>query len=207
MLKEAVAAFGPPRYGLGLLPRLLDGGKERTSQGLDGEGIGTRDLDEFAELDGLLRLDALGLVHEGLEFCVEVSGFAGHGGVSLSEWLRRTVAEPRYALQEHGLDIGGPLRCIYRRPGRMRVSGEEGMLMALDWIGDDGEVHFTRRTLGSKAMVHAVVESLGEAGWDWQVWDERQVRQRYGLADTLEEAKAKAERALAEVVEELSRAA
>jgi hypothetical protein len=33
---------------------LLDGGEERAGQGLHGQGIGTGDLDEFTELDGLL---------------------------------------------------------------------------------------------------------------------------------------------------------
>jgi len=36
------------------------------------------DLDQFAELDGFLRLDLACLVHEGLEFGVEVARLAGH---------------------------------------------------------------------------------------------------------------------------------
>jgi len=37
----------------------------------------------------------------------------------------------------------------------------------------------------------------GETGWDWHVWDvSGLIQQRYGLADTLAEAKEKAERAL-----------
>jgi hypothetical protein len=45
------------------------------------------------------------------------------------------------------------------------------------------------------------VESLGERGWDWQVWDpSRCLRTHYGVADTLEGAKVRAELAVAEAV-------
>jgi len=49
------------------------------------------------------------------------------------------------------------------------------------------------------------VESLGENGWDWHVWDmSRQVRQQYGLADTLTEAKRNAETAAELMTQELN---
>jgi len=57
---------------------LLDGGEQGAGEGLHGQGISPGELDEFAELDGLLRLDFPGLVHEGLEFGVEVARLAGH---------------------------------------------------------------------------------------------------------------------------------
>ncbi len=83
MLKEGLAAFGPPRDGFGLRLEVLCGGKECPGQDLDGEGISAGELDEFAKLDSLLRLDLLGLVREGLELGVEVSWLAGHGAASL----------------------------------------------------------------------------------------------------------------------------
>ena len=82
-LKEGLPAFGPPRDGFGLFLRLLDGGEQGTGQCFHGQGIGPNDLDQFAELDGLLPLDLLGLVHEGLEFSIEVAWFAGHGTGSI----------------------------------------------------------------------------------------------------------------------------
>jgi len=49
---------------------------------------------------------------------------------------------------------------------------------------------------------------LGECGWDWHVWEQSgRGQQRYGLADTLDEAKAKAEGALDGLARELSLAA
>ena len=33
---------------------MFDGGEQRAGQGLDGQGVGAGDLDEFAELHGLL---------------------------------------------------------------------------------------------------------------------------------------------------------
>jgi len=79
LLKEDLPALGPPRDGFGLLLGLLDGGEQGTGKRLHRESIGAEDLDELAELDGLLRLDLLGLVHEGLELGIEVAWFAGHG--------------------------------------------------------------------------------------------------------------------------------
>ena len=78
LLKEGLPAFGPPRDGFGLLLGLLDGGEQGAGERLHGQSIGAEDLDEFAELDGLLRLDLLGFVHEGLKFCIEVAWFTGH---------------------------------------------------------------------------------------------------------------------------------
>jgi len=48
LLKDALAAFGPPRDGFGLFLGLLDGFDERACERLKGEGVGADDLDEFA---------------------------------------------------------------------------------------------------------------------------------------------------------------
>jgi len=78
--------------------------------------------------------------------------------------------------------------------------------MAMDWVSDEGEVYSAERWLGARGTIHLTVESLGETGWDWHIWDTAGgVQQRYGLADTLEEAKAKAERALLDIIEQLTR--
>ncbi len=78
-LKESLSLFGPPRNGVEVGFAIGDEGEEGTGQGLHGEGIGAGQLDEFTELDGLLVLDLLLLLHECLEFSIEVTGFAGHG--------------------------------------------------------------------------------------------------------------------------------
>ena len=72
--------------------------------------------------------------------------------------------------------------------------------MLVEWATDDGEVHHAQRLLsaGRHAVVlHMQVESLGESGWDWHVWEQSgRGQQRYGLADTLVDGKTKAEGAL-----------
>ena len=78
MLKEGLPTFGPPRDGFGLLLGLLHGCEECAGECFHGQVICAEDLDEFAKLDGLLRLDLLGFVGEGLEFGIEVAWFAGH---------------------------------------------------------------------------------------------------------------------------------
>lgn len=81
-------------------------------------------------------------------------------------------------------------------------------MMVIVWISEDGEVYSAKRLMGAKGTLHLAVESLGETGWDWHVWDTAGcVRQHYGLADTLEEAKAKAERALLDIIEQFTRVA
>jgi hypothetical protein len=77
-LKEGLPAFGPPRDGFGLLLRLFESGEQRAGQGLEGEGIGADELDQLAELGGLLRPDLPGALQEGLEFGVIVSRFPRH---------------------------------------------------------------------------------------------------------------------------------
>ncbi len=78
--------------------------------------------------------------------------------------------------------------------------------MLVQWVTDEGKVHRAERPLsvrGSVVVLHMQVESLGESGWDWHVWEQSdRVRQRYGLADTLDEAKAKAEGALSGLAQE-----
>lgn len=73
--------------------------------------------------------------------------------------------------------------------------------MVLRWVSEEGEFFSAERPLGGKGTVHAVVESLGGAGWDWHVWDTAgRVQQRYGVADTLDEAMERAERALPDLL-------
>lgn len=78
----------------------------------------------------------------------------------------------------------------------------------IEWQTDEGEVHQAERPLGIRGVLHLRVESLGEYGWDWHIWDQAgRGQQRYGLADTLDEAKAKSEGALGGLARELSLAA
>ena len=78
MLKEGLPAFGPPRDGFRLFLGLLDSGEKRAGKGFKGESIGSDDLDQLAELCGLLSFDLLRLLHEGLEFGIVVTRLAGH---------------------------------------------------------------------------------------------------------------------------------
>ena len=79
--------------------------------------------------------------------------------------------------------------------------------MLVQWVTNEGEIHNAERVLrarGGFIVLYMQVESLGESGWDWHVWDmSRQVRQQYGLADTLAEAKRKAEAAAELMTQEL----
>ena len=77
-LKEGLSAFGPPRDRFGLLFRLLDCGQQGAGQRLEGEGIGTDQLDQFAELRRLLEFDLLGTLGERLEFGIKVTRLPGH---------------------------------------------------------------------------------------------------------------------------------
>lgn len=69
-------------------------------------------------------------------------------------------------------------------------------MTGVHWVSEDEELLLARRDLGLHGTVHAQVESLGELGWDWHVWRSATPDQRYGLADTLEQAVQKAEHAL-----------
>ena len=84
-------------------------------------------------------------------------------------------------------------------------------MMLLQWVTDKSKVHHAELHLskrGNVVALHMQVETLGENGWDWNVWEQSGcVRQRYGLADTLDEAKAKAEGALGGLARELILAA
>lgn len=73
-----VRSTGPPPDRFGLLLRLLDRCQQRSGQSLEGEGIGTCDLDQLAELGSLLSLDLPSPFHEGLEFGVVIARLAGH---------------------------------------------------------------------------------------------------------------------------------
>ena len=76
--------------------------------------------------------------------------------------------------------------------------------MLVEWEMEEGEVHHAERSLGGRHGLHVQVESLGEYGWDWHVWERSgRGQQRFGLADSLPEAKAKAEAALGMLAREL----
>ena len=78
----------------------------------------------------------------------------------------------------------------------------------VDWQTNEGEVHHAECPFGTQGVLHLQVADLGECGWDWHVWEQSgRGQQRYGLADTLAEAKAKAECALDGLALELSLAA
>jgi hypothetical protein len=53
-LKESLPAFRPPRFGFRLFLALLDSGEQCAGKRFHGQGIGSDDLNEFAELDGFL---------------------------------------------------------------------------------------------------------------------------------------------------------
>jgi hypothetical protein len=79
--------------------------------------------------------------------------------------------------------------------------------MPVQWVTDEGEMHHAEWPLsvrGKVVVLYMQVESLGESGWDWNMWElSGCVRQRYGLADTLDKAKAKVEGALGDLAWEL----
>ncbi len=80
--------------------------------------------------------------------------------------------------------------------------------MLVHWMTDEGEMHYAGRMLGDQGVLHLQVTSLGEVGWDWHVWEQSgRGQQRYGLADSLGEAKARAEDALSVLARELGLAA
>ena len=77
-------------------------------------------------------------------------------------------------------------------------------MVVLHWKSDQGEFHAAEMQPTQGGVVYLTVESLGEAGWDWQVWDTQQrVPRCYGLGETLEEAKAKAESALEGLLQQI----
>ena len=70
--------------------------------------------------------------------------------------------------------------------------------MTFEWTREHEELHHTRWRLGGGDVLHMQVESLWEHGWDWHVWDSSGwLDPRYGLAASLDAAKACAELALA----------
>lgn len=77
--------------------------------------------------------------------------------------------------------------------------------MALIWVSESWVLHSAEACLGAGEMVRFAVESLGETGWEWHVWDvAHRMRPRRGGAATLDGAKAGAERAFAEMAEMLN---
>lgn len=79
-----------------------------------------------------------------------------------------------------------------------------GCRMFVEWKMEEGEVHHAKQSLGGKHALRLQVERLGEHGWDWHVWERfGRGQQRYGLADSLPNAKTKAEAALDALVQEL----
>ena len=80
--------------------------------------------------------------------------------------------------------------------------------MMLLWKSDGGGHFRAQRSLGVSGMAQLAVASLGEAGWDWNVWDSAgRLPQRYGFGDTLAEAITEAEAALADLIEQLGQSA
>jgi hypothetical protein len=79
--------------------------------------------------------------------------------------------------------------------------------MTLCWAAEDGVFHCAEMKLGEEGALRVLVQGVGGLYWDWQAWDEAQrVESRWGLADTLADAKARAERALAEMASQISQA-
>lgn len=87
----------------------------------------------------------------------------------------------------------------------MAAPGIGAMIDArIDWASEDGELHTAVVQLPRAGTVlHAAVESMDETGWDWHVWDPDGHGQQYGLADTLEEARFRAERAMEALARQL----
>lgn len=80
--------------------------------------------------------------------------------------------------------------------------------MALNWVNEGWMLHLAESAFGTWGKAQLAVESVGETGWEWHVWDTaHQMRLRCGQAATLDEAKAAAERALVEMAAQLSLAA
>ena len=80
--------------------------------------------------------------------------------------------------------------------------------MLVLWETAEGEVHRAERALGGRGALYLQVESLGESGWDWHVCEQSgRGQQRHGLADSLTEAKERAEAALDALARELGLAA
>ena len=76
-----------------------------------------------------------------------------------------------------------------------------------DWASEDGELLTIVVLNGFGGALHAAVECIGETGWDWHAWDPAGYGQRYGLADTREDALSRAEQALDTLGRQLGRAA
>lgn len=77
--------------------------------------------------------------------------------------------------------------------------------MRIIWVDETAGFHSARLSLGWPGTVHLTVESLDRGGWDWNVWEaSRWGEQYYGLASTINEAKAKAEWVLEALTRQLS---
>lgn len=73
--------------------------------------------------------------------------------------------------------------------------------MMANWTSEDASFHVAECDLGAGVIVQLLVESLGEHGWDWQVWEPtRCLRTHYGVAATLDAAKVQAELAVTEAM-------
>lgn len=77
--------------------------------------------------------------------------------------------------------------------------------MTSDWIEVYDGLHHARMQLTDGRVIGLQVEDLLETGWDWHVWDSQGgIHPRYGLADTLKEAKAKAELAMRSMLTQIT---
>ncbi len=187
---------------------MLDGGEEGTGEGLHGQAVCAGDLDQFAELRGFLRLDLACLVHEGLEFGIKVARLAGH---DISLLAARAGTNDSKARRGVKAAIAAAIRLSHGAgKGRITAACErtrKSWVMLVQWTTDDGEMHHAKRVFrvrGSVFVLYLKIDGLGESGWDWHIWEQSgQGQQRYGLADDLSAAKAKAEVALDALAREL----
>lgn len=77
--------------------------------------------------------------------------------------------------------------------------------MALAWIRDGEGLYTATAALDGGGWAYLTVEELCGIGWDWQVWDAaHEARLHYGLADSREQAKTRAEQAFARLERELA---
>ena len=91
-----------------------------------------------------------------------------------------------------------------QRHSRTLLWDETRRMTPVHWIRDEEDFYSAVIRHGTEAAVHAAVEGLGETGWDWHVWDPAErVDPRYGLADTLADGQALAERALSVMLRQL----
>jgi len=74
------------------------------------------------------------------------------------------------------------------------------------WVREHDDMDSAELAADQHHKVHLLVEDLGDTGWDWHVWDAHvRFQQRYGMADSVAQAKAQAEAALSLMLVEMNR--